>query len=425
MQIAGDPKGADRSGSAQDRLPACFAERCVHSATSLVGPAIAAPLCMKRLQSLVASAAVGTFLYACASGSDPGQQEDVGATGDAVITGATIVSRAEQWVNAKLAYCQSPNHTHDPDPSCSSTCNRTSNPAWDPYRSDCSGFVSWSWALGSPGLSTSGFAPGSTSVSYTINGSNLQPGDALNIPGEHIILFVSWQTQGSVANFYEEPGCSVSQPYAHAFTSNVSIHGDQVYVSYEGKTFYAIRYTGVAPSGTSSSASSNKGPSSGAGSSKSPGGGASSKASSGGAGSSKASSSSSAPSSSAGDDAGDGDAGSGDAGSGYYEDAGGDAGSGYYDDAGSGYYDDAGSGGEDAGGGGYYDDAGGSGYYDDDAGSGYYGGGSSGGGYYGGGSSGGGYYGGGSSGGGYYGGGGNSGGGYYYGGGGGGGYYSY
>ena len=187
---------------------------------------------MKRLHSLLAIATVATFVYACASGSDPDQQEDVGATGGAVITGATILSRAEQWVNAKLAYCQSPNHAHDSDPSCSATCNRTSNPAWDPYRSDCSGFVSWSWALGSPGLSTSEFAPGSTSVSYTINGSTLQPGDALNIPGEHIILFVSWQTPGSVANFYEEPGCSATPPYAHAFQSDVTISGSSVTVAY-------------------------------------------------------------------------------------------------------------------------------------------------------------------------------------------------
>ena len=48
----------------------------------------------------------------------------------------------------------------------------------------------------------------------------------------------------------EEPGCSVSTPYAHQFTSNVSINGDKVYVSYEGMTFYAIRYDGI--SGTSS-----------------------------------------------------------------------------------------------------------------------------------------------------------------------------
>lgn len=369
---------------------------------------------MKRLHSLLALAAVATFVYACASGTDPG--EDLGTTGGAVITGATIVSRAEQWVNAKLAYCQSPNHAHDSDPSCSSTCNRTSNPAWDPYRSDCSGFVSWSWALGSPGLDTSEFAPGSTSVSYTINGSTLQPGDALNIPGEHIILFVGWQTPGSVATFYEEPGCSVSQPYAHAFTSSVSINGDRVYVSYEGKTFYAIRYTGVAVGGTGSSKASSStaagghGASSGAGSSTtSPGGGhttSSTASTSHGA----SSSSTAAPTggSSGGEDAGDGsgsyyeDAGSSaggydeDAGGSYYEDAGTGSSSGTYDeDAGSGtYYEDAGTGSstgsyyEDAGGsyyedagsvsgssGYYYEDAGSvsgsSGYYYDDAGSGY------------------------------------------------------
>jgi MYXO-CTERM domain-containing protein len=43
----------------------------------------------------------------------------------------------------------------------------------------------------------------------------------------------------------EEPGCSASTPYAHAFTSNLEISGDQVTVDYEGMTFTSIRYTGM------------------------------------------------------------------------------------------------------------------------------------------------------------------------------------
>jgi hypothetical protein len=104
------------------------------------------------------------------------------------------------------------------------------------------------------GSTTGDFAPYGTSISNTIQGSDLQPGDALNkTPSGHIILFEQWVTTGSSALFMEEPGCSASEPYAHEFTSNVSITGDQVYVDYEGASFYAIRFNGVTSGGGSSS----------------------------------------------------------------------------------------------------------------------------------------------------------------------------
>jgi hypothetical protein len=172
-------------------------------------------------------------------------REDIGMTSSA-ITESTILSRADEWVQAKLLYCQSPNGADDSiDPSCPAVCMRESNAQWDPYRSDCSGFVSWSWGLPAPGRTTDEFAPADTTVSYAIDGMDLQPGDAVNIPGDHMVLFVSWQTVGSVANFYEEPGCRATPDYAHAFTSAVTISGQNVTIAYEGKTFTAIRYTGV------------------------------------------------------------------------------------------------------------------------------------------------------------------------------------
>ncbi len=186
---------------------------------------------------------------ACATAEDPGGG-DIGTSTTEALSGSEILSRAQQWVNAELQYCQSPNGASDTiDPSCSPVCNRQSNPDWDPYRSDCSGFIAWSWALPAPGPTTDGFAPASTTVSNVIDGNDLEPGDALNLPGDHIVLFVSWQTVGSVANFYEEPGCSSSTPYAHAFTSSVTINGSSVAIAYEGNTFTAIRYNGFAGAG--------------------------------------------------------------------------------------------------------------------------------------------------------------------------------
>jgi hypothetical protein len=189
--------------------------------------------------------------------------EAVGSS-SAAIDGSTIVSRGMEWVNADLHYCQAAHDDVDYDSSCwawegsSHRCDRESNAAWNAYRSDCSGFVTWAWglpAVGDGGYVTSEFAPYDNSFSHTIDGSDLQPGDALNkTPDEHIILFKQWVSVGHSAVFMEEPGCSAPQPYAHEFTSDVSISGSEVYVDYEGATFYAIRYSGTtAGSGSSSS----------------------------------------------------------------------------------------------------------------------------------------------------------------------------
>ena len=188
---------------------------------------------------LVAGAAA--VVVGCSVSSD----DDLTAQAAAeALSRTNTIDRAMQWVNAKLKYCQSANHAHDYDSACSSTCSRQDNKNWDPYRSDCSGFVSWAWGLPAPGRITTQFAPFNTAVSHTIPGESLQPGDAVN-SSDHIILFKQWQTPGKVGVFLEEPGCSSSQPYAHSFTSSVSINGDMVYISYEGKSFYAIRYDGT------------------------------------------------------------------------------------------------------------------------------------------------------------------------------------
>ncbi len=201
-------------------------------------------------------------LAAVACSSAPGGDEST-ASSTADITGSTIVSRGMEWVNARLHYCQAARGAVDYDSSCwgwegpSHRCDRTSNSAWNAYRSDCSGFVTWSWglpAVGDGGYVTSEFAPYNDAFSHTIEGIDLAPGDALNkTPDGHIILFKEWTNKGHTAVFMEEPGCSSSEPYAHEFTSNVSISGSEVYVAYEGEVFYAIRFHGLTSGGGSSS----------------------------------------------------------------------------------------------------------------------------------------------------------------------------
>ena len=202
---------------------------------------------------------VVAVVVACSAGDDGS-----GTSTDA-ITGSTIVSRGMQWVDAKLHYCQAARGAYDGDTACwgwegsSHRCDRKSDAAWNKYRSDCSGFVTWAWGLppvGDGGYVTGDFAPFSSEISHTIHGGALAPGDALNkTDNEHIILFKHWSTPGHSAVFMEEPGCSSSEPYAREFSSHVTISGDKVYVDYEGAWFYAVRKNGKASGSGSGSGS--------------------------------------------------------------------------------------------------------------------------------------------------------------------------
>ena len=186
---------------------------------------------------LVAASAIA----ACSSGESP-QSE----TPDEALTASDAVARAEEWVAAQLHYCQAANHHADQDNACSAICNREDNPAWDPYRSDCSGLVSWAWGLAAPGLVTSQFS-GITSI---IDASSLRAGDAVRAKNDvHIMLFVGWVTQGSRATFIEEPGCATAITHAHQFDSDVSISGSSIYINYEGASFTAIRYNSFGAGG--------------------------------------------------------------------------------------------------------------------------------------------------------------------------------
>jgi hypothetical protein len=152
------------------------------------------------------------------------------------------VARGKEWVDAKVPYCQAPNHEHDNDADCAMTCTRPDNPDWDPYRSDCAGFVSWAWGQPPPGRTTATLAPFDTEVSYAIDAVKLLPGDAIN-NNHHTMLFVEWLIPGKKARFYEEAGCSTSQPYAREYISTIaSTSGHTLMLTYRG-TYTAIRQT--------------------------------------------------------------------------------------------------------------------------------------------------------------------------------------
>ncbi len=184
--------------------------------------------------------AVGLFFLGCASPDPVGEASQRVSATDAI-------ARAEQWVQAKLLYCQSPNHASDAvDPACPAVCTRTDNAAWNPYRSDCSGLVSWAWGLPAPGRTTYGFAPFQTDLTQVIPAAQLAAGDAVN-NSDHVMLFKAWAGAGQ-ATFIEEPGCSASPNYAHEFTSAVTLNGNSITVAYNHMTFTAIRNKQLGPS---------------------------------------------------------------------------------------------------------------------------------------------------------------------------------
>jgi hypothetical protein len=206
---------------------------------------------MRTPVPMLGSAFIASLLFVACSSAPPG--EAVGESIASAITTTDVISRATEWVDARLHYCQAAHDAVDGDSSCwafegpSHRCDRESNAAWNAYRSDCSGLVTWAWGLppvGDGGYVTGDFAPFDSAFSHTISGEDLQPGDALNkVTNEHIVLFKEWVDRGHVAVFIEEPGCSVSTPYAHEFTSDVSIKGSDVTIAFEGSTpFVAIRF---------------------------------------------------------------------------------------------------------------------------------------------------------------------------------------
>lgn len=152
-----------------------------------------------------------------------------------------MIARAQSWVDAQVPYCQAANHGWDA--ACGQTCNRTgaaANPAWDPYRSDCSGFVSWAWGLPPPGLVVTGLAK--PSVSAAINAVDLQPGDALYASDHsHTFLFAGWATPHSKMHIMAESDCGkVAEAKDYSVSS---ISGSTVHFSWG--TYTAARYNSI------------------------------------------------------------------------------------------------------------------------------------------------------------------------------------
>jgi len=152
-----------------------------------------------------------------------------------------IIARAKVWVTANTPYSQSryayANGALVPV--------GTTNASYVGWRTDCSGFVSMAWALrDSQGrcssLSTSLF-PLRSSVSTTITKDQLLPGDAINAPGYHAVIFGGWANPQRTEYWtYEESNSqsgAVSRKVPYPFWPS------------PGTTFTPRRLVGVTESG--------------------------------------------------------------------------------------------------------------------------------------------------------------------------------
>lgn len=139
----------------------------------------------RRLSARLASAAAPLFAWTIAStvigvtvlapGAAQASPQDSHA--GMAISRSTIMARARTWVNAHVPYSQTDYH--------------------EGYRTDCSGFVSMAWDLGSS-LTTWTLPSVSTRLSST---SLLRPGDILNF-SEHVVLFVGWSSSDNKQHRY-------------------------------------------------------------------------------------------------------------------------------------------------------------------------------------------------------------------------------
>ncbi|MFE0703929.1 hypothetical protein [Streptomyces sp. NPDC058872] len=135
------------------------------------------------------------------------------------ITRNEIIERAKYWLGKNLTYNQGGSY---PDSDGKS------------YRTDCSGYVSMAWHLGSS-LNTVGIA--NSSDTYEISRSQLKAGDVLNSYYDHVILFDKWddaaKTKFSYYSFGSTPVKHITGMSINASTIDGHPNGDYKALRYK------------------------------------------------------------------------------------------------------------------------------------------------------------------------------------------------
>ena len=192
------------------------------------------------------AATLGLGLAGCADaevGSDhgtlPEDRDKISSKSDP-ITKDEIMARADAYVAANVPYCGGVRG--GTDYICGGTCVRPAA-AWDAYRSDCSGFVSWCWQIASDPTTSTLMTDRSGGNGWTTVGLDaLEAGDALVCDG-HVKLF-SRMVSATSAEIYEEYNCGhVGRKAVQTFTRT----GDTLKFSGDSRVYHAIRRNGLSP----------------------------------------------------------------------------------------------------------------------------------------------------------------------------------
>jgi|GEM_PF-3092633 hypothetical protein len=134
-----------------------------------------------------------------------------------------IIWRAQTWVIDNVAYNQSSTH--------------------DGYRQDCSGYVSFAWQLNNkPGTSPSGISAYANQIPF----DSLLPGDILNNPSAHTMLFVKWvdQSAGTFIAYEEEYVGVGTRERTLTLNKSTGVISQGKFYTYDG-TYMAMRLKGL------------------------------------------------------------------------------------------------------------------------------------------------------------------------------------
>jgi hypothetical protein len=167
------------------------------------------------LENLVRLSSVGHFLVVVAVVGLGGGREA------RALTRCDVLEDAQSWVDDGVMYSQS--ICHD-DPLRGGNC----------YRQDCSGFVSATWYLDPPGATTSTL----DEFADTIGWDELEPGDAINDPGHHVMLVKEYDGGDSII-VYEE--------YSSGHPASIRTHSIS---TLQGDGYHPIRVFGIQPCST-------------------------------------------------------------------------------------------------------------------------------------------------------------------------------
>lgn len=157
------------------------------------------------------------------------------------LTRGEVDNRAWQWVNVGMPYCQVANFQYDSF--CGYTCNRTgaaNTSTWNPYRSDCSGLVSWAWGVAAPGWNTTTIY-NDTTKTQRVGYWDIAMGDSITTNG-HTMIFHGWNADGS-ARVFQERACGLKASDNNIlFTKNAD---GSLYWPADGRTYWATKLKGL------------------------------------------------------------------------------------------------------------------------------------------------------------------------------------